>query len=254
MFNMLIKISVLAMSVMLCIGVRAQNDNPKGNNFMDMLEQFMEAQSSVKYDDSYSFSQKVKMKFTDTNKGKPKTSYSTYYIGKEAMMMDIVDENSNVIIDTKNKSMITLDEKNKKATAMSTAFADNMVKNYMNKQTSQPLKESNIKVDKTGNSRVILGYNCDEYLIKDVERNFETHLWVSDNPVMNFMDIIGQNAASLKIKPPAQYQGIKGSVLASSGKDLDTGDGFEMEVIEIANTPITKKLADYTMENIMKGE
>lgn len=250
---MRVKMTFVLVAMLYSITVNAQNDNPKNTNFLDMFEQFMESQSSVKYEDSYTFSQKVRMKFTDTNKGKSKTNFTTYYVGKESLMMDIVDENSNVIIDTKNKSLITLDEKNKKASALSTAFSDNMVKNYMNKQTTDPAKESNVKVSKTGNTRTILGYTCYEYLITDTDRKYETRMWVSDSQVMNFMDIIGQNAASLKIKPPAKYQGITGSVLASSGKNLDTGDGFEMEVVEILNTPTTKQISDYTMESIMKG-
>lgn len=249
---MRVKLAFIIVTMAYTFAVNAQNDNPKNTNFMDMFEQFMESQSNVKYKDSYTFSQKVKMKFTDTNKGKSKTNYTSYYVGKEALMMDIVDENSNVIIDTKNKSMITLDEKNKKASALSTAFTDNMVKNYMNKQTTDPAKENNVKVSKTGNTRIILGYTCYEYLITDTDRKYETRMWVSDSQVMSFMDIIGQNASSLKIKPPAKYQGITGSVLASSGKDLNTGDGFEMEVVEITNTPTTKNLSDYTMESIMK--
>jgi hypothetical protein len=249
-----IKLAFVLVAMACFLAVNAQNDNPKSNNFMDMFEQFMESQSNVKFEDTYTFTQKVKMKFTDTNKGKSKTNYSSYYVGKEALMMDIVDENSNIIIDTKNKSMVTLDEKNKKATALSTAFTDNMVKNYMNKQNIESAKESNIKVSKLGNSRVILGYTCQEYLITDADRKYETRMWVSDSQVMSFMDIIGQNAASLKIKPPAKYQGITGSVLASSGKDLNTGDGFEMEVIEISNATSTKSISDYTMESIMKAQ
>lgn len=138
---------------------------------------------NVDYESDYDFDAYIQMEVSEYNKNgklKDKTIYDSY-TNKEslnyAMVFSDKDDRSTIIFDDENSAMLILADND----GEKTGFAMGIDKEDLAEDAEEYAEEPDTKpydAYKTGKTKTILGYSCDEYLIDD--ENTETHMWVSE--------------------------------------------------------------------------
>jgi len=142
---------------------------------------------NVDYETDYSFDAYIQMEITNYKKNGNVDNEIVYdnYVSKEAadyaMEFKDDDNKSIIIFDTKNSAMVILSDSD----GEKTGFATTIDPEAMAERAEAYMDESEEETDydsykpvKTGKTKQILGYSCDEYLIEDEET--EVHMWVSE--------------------------------------------------------------------------
>ena len=106
-----------------------------------------------------------------------------YYIKDGSFRMDLKGEEGNVSIVQTDESMLLLMHDNKMYMEFPKAMMDMMEAQKQYKAESN--ENENIKPTKTGNTKEILGYDCEEWEMTDEDNN-KVIMWVTDE-VGNFM-------------------------------------------------------------------
>ncbi|MDH4473767.1 MAG: DUF4412 domain-containing protein [Fluviicola sp.] len=122
------------------------------------------------YEPSYTFSQKITYEMQDLKKSKSDKVSMTHFYSEGAIMSVTGEAEMNIIFDFARESMIMLNEKDMTAMVMSSAMSAAMA----NKQVEA---SGTPTIVKTGKTKKILGYNCEEYLITDEKRT--SNVWVT---------------------------------------------------------------------------
>lgn len=142
---------------------------------------------NVAYEPSYSFDAYIQMEISNYKKNGSLDDQVMYdnYVNKTkadyAMVFRDGNDQSTIIFDTKNSAMLILSDSDGEKTGFATtidpeAMAE-MAEDYAEEEETVDLDDAyNIK--KTGKSKNILGYKCDEYLTED--ESTEIHMWVSE--------------------------------------------------------------------------
>jgi len=142
---------------------------------------------NVDYEPSYSFDAYIQMEISNYKKNGSLDDQMMYdnYVNKTkadyAMVFKNDNDQSTIVFDTKNSAMLILTDSDGEKTGFATtidpeAMAD-LAEEYAEEEETVDLDEAyNIK--KTGKSKNILGYKCDEYLTED--ESTEIHMWVSE--------------------------------------------------------------------------
>ena len=141
---------------------------------------------NVAYEPSYSFDAYIQMQISNYKKNGNLGDQMLYdnYVNKTkadyAMVFKDGKDQSTIIFDTKNSAMLILTNSDGEKTGFATtidpeAMAE-MAEDYAEEEEPTELDAYNIK--KTGKSKDILGYKCDEYLLE--EESSEIHMWVSE--------------------------------------------------------------------------
>lgn len=139
---------------------------------------------NVDYESSYNFDAYIQMEITTYKKnGKldEQMLYNNYLHKKDAdyaMVFNDEGDKSTIIFDTKNSAMLILTDSDGEKAGFATgidpeAMAD-LVEDYAEEEE---VDTDAYKPLKTGKTKTILGYSCDEYLVEDEES--EVHMWVS---------------------------------------------------------------------------
>jgi len=147
------------------------------------------AKIDIKYDDEYKFTGRIYMQMeTYDKKDVLKSDYYTYYnsntlnAGIEMLPVDAKQGDKNVptifLYDNDNKCFMMLMENSGSKTGMiSTLPSDSaMAAQTKNQKGANPEKAT---ITKTGNSRVIAGYKCDEYKIVDPDKDGYSNVWMT---------------------------------------------------------------------------
>ena len=156
------------------------------NTTMDRV--YMDAlglSDNVDYESTYKFDAYIQMEISDYKKNGKLDDQVVYdsYVHKEdadyAMEFSDDQSKSTIIFDTKNSAMLILTESDGEKTGFATtidpeAMAERL-EAYEDEEESD-LEPLNIK--KTGKTKKILGYSCDEYLADDEDT--EVHMWASE--------------------------------------------------------------------------
>jgi len=142
---------------------------------------------NVDYEPDYSFDAYIQMEISNYKKNGSLDDQVMYdnYVNKTradyAMVFRDGRDQSTIIFDTKNSAMLILTDSDGEKTGFATtidpeAMAE-MAEDYAEEEETADLDDAyNIK--KTGKSKNILGYKCDEYLME--EESTEVHMWVSE--------------------------------------------------------------------------
>jgi hypothetical protein len=93
---------------------------------------------------------------------------------------DQVTMNSSIVIDGPNKSYITMTD----VSNMKMGFISAMPDENSQAQTSGKAKTPPV-IAKTGNTRVIAGYKCDEYTYKDEDNKRHGSIWATKDLKLN---------------------------------------------------------------------
>lgn len=131
----------------------------------------VETEPSGEYQASYTFTSSVTYKIESIKK--PGESQNiNYNFGDQAIKMEAVGQDMSSIIDSKNGVMIMLNNKEKTAMVMSTKAMETAMKQQQMNQGEKPAA----KVTRTGRTKTILGYKCEEILI---ESDKKMEVWIT---------------------------------------------------------------------------
>jgi len=138
---------------------------------------------NVDYEPTYNFDAYIQMEITNYKKNGNVDDQMLYdsYVHKTsadyAMEFNNDGGKSTIIFDTKNSAMLVLAENDGEKTGFATAIDPEAVAEKVEEyEDDSGLDPLNIK--KTGKTKTILGYNCDEYLYEDEDS--EVHMWLSE--------------------------------------------------------------------------
>jgi antitoxin component YwqK of YwqJK toxin-antitoxin module len=167
-------------------------DNPTESSSAHITTQgYMKAfglTDNVPHEAKYDFDAYIQMEMTTYKKnGKVdgQTVYDNYVDKKDAdyaMVFRDGNDQSTIIFDAKNKAMLILTDSDGEKTGFATTIDPEtwaeVAEDYTNDQGNEDLDWEAYKPVKTGKTKKILGYTCDEYLVKDEDT--EVHMWVSE--------------------------------------------------------------------------
>jgi hypothetical protein len=195
----------------------------------------------IKYDDEYEFTGRIYMQMeTYDKKDVMKADYYTYYnsnslnAGIEMLPLDTKQGDKTVptvfLFDNDNRCfMMLIDNGSSKTGIISTLPSDSaMAAQARNQKGSNPEKAT---VTKTGNSKVIAGYKCDEYKIVDADKDGYSNVWMTKD-----VKLKADKKYWGKSGLPAYYNypGFEGAMmLAMESFDKNNKPGMKMETKEI---------------------
>jgi hypothetical protein len=190
----------------------------------------------LKYKDEYSFDGSIYMQMeTYDKKEVTKMDYYTYYNSttpNAAIEVKTVSDNKDssqgnsvFVFDGENKCLLILTEKDgNKSGIISAIPSDSALKAQdEGKPVTQPT------IVKTGKTRVIAGYKCDEYKVTDVEDKTYSNVWASKD-----VDLKADRSNWSKSGMPAYTSEFEGGLVLAM-ETYDNKDVLQMktETIEI---------------------
>ena len=148
-----------------------EEKNSEGFDLSGMMDAVMNREPA-KYDQSYSFTFSTTMEMTTPGQA-PLVVKTSYGNGVHYIEMK---QGTSIINDFNNKSMITINEDNKTAQAMSLALLDMFNKE---KDVTEDIDLETIAITTTGKTKSIRGYKCKQYIIKG--KDFTTDGWFTQD-------------------------------------------------------------------------
>ncbi len=214
----------------------------------------------VPVENSYSFDHLIQMHVEEFNKKGEKTSEGEFIThldpNSKSMAYQMVSGDMGepgqgmFIIDAKNGATIILSEENGEKTGVvygMGTFFQSIGETYENTEPEETPEAYllNPNVKKTGRSKKIAGYNCDEYTYSDEES--ESHIWITTDLKMNTQDFF-----STLFKTSLYSHGIPwGYMMEATTDDKETGEKSTMQVTKVdENSNVKFNLADYQITNL----
>lgn len=109
------------------------------------------------------------------------TSYFTYFVKDKNVRIDKFDSDhkllQSLLIDIEEEKVFILSPTKKLYTQLNTSDKKN-------------ISDENFIILKTENSRMVNGFKCYQWRVKNIERNTEVAYWVSQNDFYFFQDLI----------------------------------------------------------------
>ncbi len=218
-----------------------------------MDEVYMEAfglRGNVDYEATYKFNSYIQMELSEFNKSgklKDKTLYDSYVNSDQvdyAMVFKDKNDRSTVIFDDKNSAMLMLTDSDGEKTGIAVAIDPETVAEEA-EEYAEENNMNNYKPQKTGKTKIILGYLCEEYLVE--EEDSETHMWISEklgNQVRK--DMLSNQKTFGAIFNYASY--VNGMIMEYDVLDKDNGERTLMQVTGIdLNHSHSISTGDYTI-------
>lgn len=207
-----------------------------------LLFSFINLNDSKKNESSYSFNKKIVYKFTDK---KENSNNITYCFGEEGNIMSSYGDNESVsILDMKNQVSITLDEERKSAIVMSTKVLGKLI-------AGGASKPSTATVTKTGNTKDILGYSCEEYLI--VDKKSKAEIWITEEITMDYTEIANGFAKWTKQKINPEMTGSNGFMMEMTSYDKKGAIDSHILITEYEEVETTVELSNYEVTTMSIG-
>jgi hypothetical protein len=146
----------------------------------------------VPYESSYDFDSYVQMEVRDFNKNGKETDYILYdsYVTKDAVNYAMVykekKDQTTIIFDSDNSAVLILTDSDGEKMGIASEVDPESLEEEMEEAREEARDEAREENSyfatepvKTGKSKEILGYTCDEYLIDNEE--IEAHMWVCED-------------------------------------------------------------------------
>jgi len=144
---------------------------------------------NVDYESDYSFDAYIQMEISNYKKNGKLDDQVLYdnHVNKTkadyAMVFKDGNDKSTIIFDTKNSAMLILTdsdgEKSGFATTIDPAAMADLAEKYSEEEVEEdPAVLNAYNIKKTGKTKNILGYKCDEFLMED--ESSEVHMWVAE--------------------------------------------------------------------------
>jgi hypothetical protein len=217
-------------------GTRNQSQGNTGNQGAFNLGNLGIGKVTLKYKDEYNFDGSIYMQMeTYDKKDVTKMDYYTYYnsatpdaaidVKTVSGGKDSPQGNSVFVFDGENKCLLMLTESDGNKTGIiSTVPSDSALKAQ---NAGKPVQQPTIV--KTGRTRVIAGYKCDEYKVTDVENKTYSNVWASKD-----IDLKADRTNWSKAGLPSYTTGFEGGLVLAM-ESYDNKDVLQMktETIEI---------------------
>ncbi len=204
----------------------------------------MSGGKKIKPKPEYNFAGSLKFQFTATNDGKLSKGEQMWYFpaGSENIFGISMNMGQGTVmrgvIDYAEKSMIMFMDDQK----MVMGIPFDLDKTMKDVQNDPKTKVSTPK--KTGRTKTILGYKCDEWITENAEYN--TAVWMTDKLPINsagFYKIMSQQLAKSTGTPmPSDMKGVP---LEVQGTNKKSGEKFSMVCTEVSNKPTKFSTAGY---------
>jgi len=235
-------------------GDQAQGGGAMGALFSNKVD--------LKYKESYSFTSRIFM-VTETYDKKDKMTmdmyiyYSSNYpsIGVETQSIkntegETVPVVANMVMDGENKCLLMLTDINGMKMGMISSVAD---ENAAMQADKKGKKDTPPVYTKTGNTRMIAGYNCDEYSYVDPDDNSKGKVWYTTDSRLKIDRRGWKNT-----KMSAYYQSPQfndGIILANEAYDEKGNLTMKSETKEInENFPHTISVTGYSLRQVKSAD
>jgi hypothetical protein len=187
----------------------------------------------IKYNDEYKFTGKIYMQMeTYDKKDVMKADYYTYFNANsldaaiEMLPVQVQDDKKTVptmfIFDNANRAFMMLLEGDGSKTGMISTIPSDSA---MAAQAKKGTNTGKAVITKTGNSRVIAGYKCDEYKIVDPEKDGYSNVWMTKD---------------VKLKADKKYWGKAGVPTYYNYPGFEGAMMLAMEAFDKKNNPAMK--------------
>lgn len=210
---------------------------------------------NAKYENSYTLDleMKVEMKSQEKPKKKVETAYMDMFYGEGCYMIVFEDEDSKeaskALMDLKNNTSIVLNDEDMSGVAISMDFmTDKVNESVADYQDSSYVEGEDYTIKKTGRTKTIAGYSCEEYIIETDDMHMEA--WFTDKIVVEMYQNMAEYPLFASMASMSTYgeEGpMKGTMMESHMVEK-TGDKgtFDYLVKEVNQTPTTLNMSDYT--------
>jgi hypothetical protein len=199
------------------------------------------AKIDIKYEDEYKFTGRIYMQMENYDKKDVvKSDYYTYYnsntLNAGIEMLPLNAKNGDktyptvFLFDNDNRSfMMIMETKDSKTGIISSMPSDSaMAAQAKTQKEANPEKAT---ITKTGNSRVIAGYKCDEYKIVDAEKEGYSNVWMTKDVKLKADKKYWGKAG---VPTYYNYPGFEGAMmLAMDSFDKNNKPALKMETKEI---------------------
>ncbi len=238
----------------------AERNNRRQERMQNILKGVGISGEPVPFSDSYSFNHLIQMHIESYDKNGKKESEGEFIthlnpvskcMAYQMVSGDIDQPGQGMfIIDAENGATIILSEENGERTGIvygMGAFFSSIGETY-EEESLEETPESyllNPNVTKTGRSKSIAGYKCDEYRYND--ETSESEIWITTDLKMNTQDFF-----STLFKTSLYSHGIPwGYMMEATTIDKETGEKSFMQVTKVdASSNVRYTMADYTITNL----
>lgn len=212
---------------------------PASSSDTSSAESSLTVTNVTAYENSYSFDQQFTYEIEDPADKKNEKQQVTYGYSETAIYTRMSDTKISVITDVKNEAMITFDEEEKAATVMSSRWMSGMMEKQMSKSNEASSKAT---VTRTGQTKKILGYTCEEYIIQDEKS--KTVCWITKEIEIDYMKTFGSMSKGTPVSGLSGIEG-QGMLMEMTGYDKKGEADVHMIMTEYKKETLTKKLGDY---------
>lgn len=221
-----------------------------GQPGMQKAEAWMNNMMNAKTEASYDFPIFMNMHITSYRKGKSEETDMAYYINTAKSNFattttgDKKGRDMLMVYDMKNNSMLMLNTKDKTGMAININAFMSGEQIKQREQGAGGKADADFSCKKTGKSKTIQGYACEQYVCKDEDRNTRSEIWVTDKVPVNIAQSGGKGPMG------AYFGGMHGV-----GGMMMEGEFYKNETLE-AKMEVTKidpkanmsvKVSDYKM-------
>lgn len=202
------------------------------------------------YESSYHFADEMHLEITSQEKKKkaPEVVNMVLSYGEKGYMNQVIDEKNKtttkIILDYGNNTSITLDDENKTGMAMSLNFMSNMIAKKTEKMNEDA---GEFTIVKTGKTKTIAGFHCEEYLMESDEMTM--NVWYTEETVIANMDEAKKYGMAFGAKmniPMPENAHQTGTMLESHMVEKgDKGSTYDYVVKAVKKIDVTVNMADY---------
>lgn len=166
-----------------------------------------------------------------------------YAFGDQSVRMELRNQDQSFITDSKNGVIITLDSKNKTALVMQAKTTEAAMKQQQAGKDEKPAA----KVTKTGRTKTILGYTCEEVLIESDNR--KTEVWNTRETGIDVGPAFDQTMQRTMDQFPDEAFSGGGMLMEMTAYDTEGKPEIRMSVISLSKEPKVVNVGAYKITN-----
>ncbi len=191
----------------------------------------------------------MEMTATDKNGKEQEPTVLKTYMAKTADYtgMEIVDPKKPesvmvMVFDISNDASILLMDNDGEKTSFAYKLDINELAEDAMEDAADPMEDPELVIEKTGNTKEILGYQCDEYRVKS--KDGEGTYWVTEEPIGGYSSFWGTNSPFAEGKTQSKYAEHfkdfpQGNFMEMDFTSSDDGTNIKLKIIEVNDSEST---------------
>lgn len=190
----------------------------------------------------FNFSSKINFESYEKKEKDVTTIKQTY--GKESLLTEA--SGALMIYDFSAESIILVSQEEKTAQVMSMSFMESMMANAVESEVEDNNEESS--VTKTGETKMMLGYTCYEYII--INGSEKTQIWFAPDVPFEYSDYL-ESFSGMFQSQSTSYNNEMGYMMEMTNYDENGKKISYMVVTELIEETITIPLNKYKVTKLM---